>query len=121
MNSETYRCWAEIDQCALRHNADVVRKRVGPGVELLAVVKANGYGHGMLGVSRALVQDAHFFGVANLEEATFLRAEVSQPIIILGPALPAERSLIAKGGFIPSISTFAEAQDFNRVANRDTP
>jgi alanine racemase len=118
MNSKTYRCWAEIDQSALRHNAAVVRDRVGPGVELLAVVKANGYGHGMVGVAKALAQDAQFFGVANLEEAIILRRELSRPIIILGPALPVERSPIADGGFIPSISTFEEAQGFDRVAQR---
>ena len=118
MNSKTYRCWAEIDQSALRHNAAVVRHRLGPGVELLAVVKANGYGHGMVGVAKALSQDAQFFGVANLEEATILRREVSHPLIILGPALPAERSPIAEGGFIPSVSTFEEAMEFDRVAQR---
>jgi alanine racemase len=96
----------------------VVRDRLGPGVELLAVVKANGYGHGMVGVAKALARDAQFFGVANLEEATILRREVPHPIIILGPALPAERLLIAEGGFIPSISTFEEAQEFDRVAQR---
>jgi alanine racemase len=118
MNSKAYRCWAEIDQRALRHNAEVVRKRLGPDVELLAVVKANGYGHGMVSVAKALAQNAHFFGVANLEEATILRGEVAQPIIILGPALPAERSLIAEGGFIPSISSLEEALEFDRVAER---
>jgi alanine racemase len=119
MNSETTcRCWAEIDQDALRHNAQVVRDRLGLGVELLAVVKANGYGHGMVGVAKALAQDAQFFGVANLEEAITLRGEVSQPIIILGPALAGERPAIANGGFIPSISTFEEAQAFDRVAAR---
>ena len=90
--------------------------KLGSGVELLAVVKANGYGHGMVGVAKALAKEAQFFGVANLEEATTLRREVSHPIIILGPALPAERPPIAEGGFIPSISTFEEAQEFDRVA-----
>ena len=117
MNSETtYRCWAEIDQSALRHNAAVVRERIGADVELLAVVKANGYGHGMAGVAKALAQDAQLFGVANLEEAATLRKEVSQPIIILGPALPEERTPIAEGGFIPSVSTLDEVQAFDRVA-----
>lgn len=117
MNSEkTYRCWAEIDQDALRHNARVVRDRLGPGVELLAVVKANGYGHGLVGVAKALADEAQIFGVANLEEGTALRGEVSQPIIILGPALAAERSPIVQGGFIPSVSTFDEAQAFDRAA-----
>jgi alanine racemase len=116
MSSETYRCWAEIDQSALRHNAAMVRDRLGPGVELLAVVKANGYGHGMVGVAKALTKEAQFFGVANLEEATSLRKEVWQPIIILGPAVPEERAAIAEGGFIPSISTLAEAEEFDRAA-----
>jgi alanine racemase len=116
MNSKTYRCWAEIDQSALRHNATVVSERLEPDVQLLAIVKANAYGHGMVGVAKALAQVAQIFGVANLEEATILRRDVWHPIIILGPALPEERVPIADGGFIPSVSTFEEAQDFDRAA-----
>jgi alanine racemase len=116
MSSETYRCWAEVDQNALRHNAAVVCDRLGPGVELLAVVKANGYGHGIVGVAKALAKEAQFFGVANLEEATTLRREVWHPIIILGPALAEERVPIVEGGFIPSVSTLEEAQGFDRAA-----
>jgi alanine racemase len=117
MNSEKpYRCWAEIDQAALRHNAAFVRHRLGAPVQLIAVVKANAYGHGMVGVAKALVNDAQFFGVANLEEAQTLRKEVSQPIIILGPALPHERVPIAEEGFIPSVSTLEEARAFDRAA-----
>ncbi|PYJ08257.1 MAG: alanine racemase [Verrucomicrobia bacterium] len=116
MNSEVYRCWAEIDQNALRQNAAVVREKLGPSVEVLAVVKANAYGHGMVGVARALASEVQFFGVANLEEATILSREVSHPLIILGPALSEERGPIVEGGFIPSVSTFEEAQDFDRAA-----
>ena len=117
MNAETtYRCWAEIDRSALLHNAGVVRAQLGPDVELLAVVKANGYGHGMVGVAEALAKEAQIFGVANLEEATILRREVWHPIVILGPALPEERIPSVEGGFIPSVSSFEEAQDFDRVA-----
>lgn len=115
MNTRADRCWTEIDQSALRHNAKVVRERIG-SAELLAVVKANGYGHGMVGVAQALAEDAQLFGVANLEEATELRAALLHPIIILGPALPEERATIAERGFIPSISTIEEAQDFDRLA-----
>lgn len=117
MSSEaTYRCWAEIDRSALRHNAGVVREKLGPDVELLAVVKANAYGHGMVGVAEALAKEAQILGVANLEEAAILRREVWHPIVILGPALPEERVPIVEGGFIPSVSTFEEAQEFDRAA-----
>ena len=113
--NEAYRCWAEIDRSALRHNAKVVRDRIG-SAELLAVVKANAYGHGMVGVAQVLADDAHLFGVANLEEATTLRAALPHPIVILGSAVPQERSTIAERGFVPSVSTLEEAQDFDRLA-----
>jgi alanine racemase len=99
----------------LRHNAAVVRERIG-SAELLAVVKANGYGHGLVGAAQALADDAQLFGVANLEEAIQLRTVLAHPIVILGPALPEERSTIAERGFIPSISTFEEARGFDRFA-----
>jgi alanine racemase len=113
----THRCWAEIDRTALRHNAKIVRERVG-SAEMVAVVKANAYGHGLIGVAEALADEARLFGVANLEEALALRESFSHPIIILGPALPGERSTIAERGFIPTISALDEAEDFNRVAHR---
>ena len=50
---ETYRCWAEIDRSALHHNAKTVRERIG-SAEMLAVVKANAYGHGAVQCARIL-------------------------------------------------------------------
>jgi alanine racemase len=111
---ETYRCWAEIDRSALRHNAKVVRDRIG-SAEMLAVVKANAYGHGLLGVAQTLADDAQLFGIANLQEALSLREVVPHPIVILGPATPEERSIIAERGFIPTISSLEEAQVFDRL------
>lgn len=119
MTHETHRCWVEIDRSALRDNAAVVQARIGPG-RLLAVVKANAYGHGMLGVAEALANDAHLFGVANLEEAIALRAGVPHPVVILGPSTPEEQPEIAERGLIASISTFEEAQEFDHAA-RSSP
>ncbi len=111
---ETYRCWAEIDRAALRHNAKVVRDRIG-SAEMLAVVKANAYGHGLVGVAEALADDAQLFGVANLQEALTLRETLPHPIVILGPATPEERPVIAEHGFIPTISSLEEAEAFDRL------
>jgi alanine racemase len=116
VSTKSCRCWAEIDRSALRHNAALVRERIG-AAELLAVVKANAYGHGMVGVAQALANDAELFGVANLEEAITLRDALPHPIIILGPAIPEERPAIAERNFVPTISTFEEAEDFNRVGH----
>ncbi|HET7227292.1 MAG TPA: alanine racemase [Chthoniobacterales bacterium] len=116
MTNENHRCWAEIDRSALRRNVAFLREKFGPGVEFLAVVKANAYGHGMIDVARTIADQTNIFGVANLEEATALRGAVQHPIAILGPALPEERAAIADRAFIPSVSTVEEAEDFDRVA-----
>ncbi len=113
---EAERSWAEIELAALRHNAAVARARAGAGVALLAVVKANAYGHGLTATVRALAEQAQLFGVANLQEALAVRAVVPHPVIILGTALPAERSGIVQAGFIPSVSSYEEASEFGRYA-----
>jgi alanine racemase len=111
-----HRCWAEIDRSALSQNARVVRERIG-SAEMLAVVKANAYGHGLIGVAEALAPDAQLFGVANLEEALRLREKFAHPIVILGPAIPDERLTIVQRGFIPTISNFEEAEAFDRLGH----
>lgn len=113
--SQTHRCWAEIDRSALRHNAAVVRERIGKA-EMLAVVKANAYGHGLVAVAETLANEAQLFGVANLEEALALRdAGLPHPVIVLGPALAGERALIVERGFIPTLSSVEEAEAFDRL------
>src|ERR1043166_121419 len=109
--TEQYRCWVEIDRAALRHNAKVARERIGKA-EMLAVVKANAYGHGALGVAEALANDVQLFGVANLEEALALREKVQHPIITLSPTLPEERASVVEREIIPTISGFEEAEAF---------
>lgn len=74
---------AEIDLGALQHNLSEAR-RLAPGAKITAVIKADGYGHGMVQVAHALPRvDA--FGVARLEEAVALRAAgIAQRIVLLG-------------------------------------
>ena len=110
------RCWAEISLDALRHNAAVTRRLAGPDAALLAVIKANGYGHGLQAVAQALTDAAELFGVANLKEALEARAVVPHPLVIMGPALPSERAEIARHGFVPSISSADEARAFSQAA-----
>src|SRR5438067_10254338 len=112
--THNYRCWAEIDRDALRHNAKVARERIG-NAEMLAVVKANAYGHGLMGVAETLAEQVQLFGVANLEEAVALRERFHLPVVILGPSLPEELATIVERGFIPTISTFQEAEAFDRI------
>jgi len=84
--------WVEIDLEALRHNFLQVRHRVGPGAEILSVVKSDAYGHGMIPVAQELAAaGATFFGVSKCWEALELRsAGIQQPIIILSGIEPTD-------------------------------
>ena len=67
--------WAEISRSRLLHNYRYLRRLAGADAELLAVVKADAYGHGLAGCARALAAEgARWFGVTCVEEATALRA-----------------------------------------------
>ena len=81
--------WAEIDLDALVHNFKEIRKKVGPDVGVMAIVKAQGYGHGMVQVSRVLEKEGiNYFGVTSPSEAFLLRKEgIKSPILILGPTM----------------------------------
>ena len=111
------RCWAEVDLGALRGNLAAIRQHCSPGVALMAVVKANAYGHGVRSVVETLLEGAEMFGVANLAEARELKAQVSpRRIFILGPALPEERREIAESGFVPAVSGYEEAAAYSSFA-----
>jgi len=111
------RCWAEIDLGALRHNAAIVREQIGARPRIMAVVKANAYGHGMLEVARALAGITQFFGVACVSEARTLSAALPQArIALLAPALPHERGEIARSGYLPPVSSFEEAAAYDALA-----
>lgn len=99
-----------IDLAALRHNLARARA-AAPDSRILAAIKANGYGHGMLRVARALEQ-ADGFGVACLAEALQLReAGVRQPIVLLEGFFGAdELEAIARQHFIPAIHNTAQLE-----------
>ncbi len=80
------RTWAEINLDHLCHNYKVIRERVKDGAKIMAVVKADAYGHGDRYVSRTLEEcGADFFAVSNIEEALSLRKnEITKPILIFG-------------------------------------
>src|SRR5579864_2824521 len=90
---------AVIDTRALRHNLKVIRERAS-GARVMAVVKANAYGHGLVPTALALAE-ADAFAVARLEEGLALRAAgITQPIVLLEGVFTAEQLLeAARHGF----------------------
>jgi alanine racemase len=96
----------EIDTRALRHNISIVKTKLGNIAELMAVVKADAYGHGAVKVSEiASEEGVDYLGVALLEEAEEIRnAGIETPVVLLYPE-DFSRSLEAlKSGFIITVS-----------------
>ncbi len=111
---EDLRTWAEIDLGALRHNIDRIRSRLGPGVEILSVVKANAYGHGAMRVASELVAETGIFGVANLREASELGPSAQgRDLMLLSPCLPGERHDAVRRGHIVTVSSASEAEAYS--------
>jgi alanine racemase len=101
----------DVDLGALEHNLARIRERlIHSSASVMAVVKADGYGHGAVGVSRALEgAGVDWLGVALLEEgAEIRRAGVRLPILVLGTARPEKIALYARYGLTPTLSSLAE-------------
>lgn len=78
------RTYIGIDLDALNYNIDNIKKKIG-GAGLLAVIKADAYGHGAVQTARELESKCDFFGVACIEEAAeLLKAGIKTPLLILG-------------------------------------
>ena len=101
--------WVDVDLSALEHNLARIRGKIA-GAGVMAVVKADAYGHGAIGVSRALeAAGVDWLGVALLEEgAEIRRAGVELPILVLGTARPAKIALYARYRLTPTISSLSE-------------
>ena len=112
------RGWTELDPEAVRQNLAAVQACCGgEAPSVMAVVKADGYGHGAARLAAAVSGRVHSLGVACVAEAESLRAAGIQEMIhLLSPTLPDERERVIAGGFRPAISTKSEAQAFNEVA-----
>ncbi len=112
-----HRCWAEVDHAALRHNVQAVRQSIGEKSGIIAVVKADGYGHGASEVARTLSPFVEQFGVATLGEARAVHPAVpDKDLLVLSPCLPSEREAAVGEGFIPVVSSTAEAKAYARLA-----
>ncbi|MEX5216383.1 MAG: alanine racemase [Nitrospira sp.] len=105
---------ARIDLGNLLHNLFRTKQCVAEECEILAIVKANAYGHGAVPVTRALVQaGVRRFGVATLEEGVQLRdAGISHPIAVLGPIVPSEIPSLVAHRLIPVIYELSMAREF---------
>ncbi|MCF0146673.1 MAG: alanine racemase [Eubacterium sp.] len=111
------RSYAEVSLDAICHNLDEVKKLLTPDVKIMAVVKANAYGHGAVPVAKALESRADFFAVAMLEEAVELReAGITHPILILGYTSPSQYREMLAYDVRPCIYDYKTAEALGKTA-----
>jgi alanine racemase len=118
MLKQNHRAWVEIDLAAIKHNVRQLKRLLSTQTELMAIVKADGYGHGAVGVSQAALQaGASWLGVATIPEGIQLRnAGITTPIAILGATNGADEiGAIAEYRLQPTLCTPKQALVFHEV------
>ncbi len=115
---------ATIELGALAHNLDQVRRRLEPSCQIIAIVKADAYGHGASTIAKTLETLAIArFGVATLDEGIALRqAGIRSSILLMGALFPEQFSEVVAHNFTPVLYEQALAEEFaTHVAGRSAP
>jgi alanine racemase len=110
---------AIIDLGALRHNLREIRKVIGPGVGVCAVVKANAYGHGIVRVALELEREGvEFLGVNTTEEGLELReAGIAAPILVMGGVFAEAHRLVVGERLTPVVCRREDILAFARASS----
>ena len=114
------RTWAEVDLDAIAHNIKEIRKITNPNAKIMAVVKADAYGHGFLEVAKTLLENgADRLAVAVLQEGKQLRSRgVTVPILILGASGEEAVEDLINFDITPSVFTYEFAKALSYEAER---
>jgi alanine racemase len=112
--------WVEIDLKIMAGNVRAVKKALKPGGLFMAVVKADGYGHGAAAAAKtALAHGADCLGALTADEGAALRALLPKaPIHLLAPSLPEEAPLIIKNGLVPTADSLTFISALDRAAKK---
>lgn len=112
--------WAEIDLEAIDHNVRELRRITHPRARMIAVVKADGYGHGAVNVAKTvLAAGTDMLAVARIDEAIVLRqAGLDAPILVFSPTSPDFAANLIEHNLIQGVTGLAVAQQLDAVAQR---
>lgn len=111
------RVYAKIDISAIDKNISGVRSRIPQNTMIMAVIKADAYGHGAVVLASELQKKADWFGVSNVLEAVELRKSgITNPILILGYVAPAEYSDVVENDITIAMFNYADAEKLSDIA-----
>ena len=114
-----YRSWLEVSRKQIAENYRAVQSTVGPGVEVMPVVKADAYRHGAIEVSRILVAEgAQWLAVSSVHEGVELRqAGIKARILVMADFLSFERPALVEYDLTPVIHSLEDLAELDRLAN----
>ena len=112
--------WIEIDLDAVRHNFRSIRKKVGNGIKILAIVKADAYGHGAVEISKILSKNGvDLLGIADPEEGIELRENnINVPILLLNPILPEQTEEVLKHSLGITVHNLDAAKKISEITKK---
>ncbi len=114
---EYYRTYAEISLDSIEHNLSELKKKLKKDVLTLAIVKADAYGHGAVGVSKSIQDKVDYFGIAELMEAVELReAGVKKPILVLSYTSPYLYETLINNELTQTIFNYNDAVELSKAA-----
>lgn len=116
---EYLRTWCDVDLGAIRRNMQNIRVKAGEGIKVMAVIKADGYGHGSIPIGHHIEDITDYFGVASIDEAVELRVSgISKPILILGYNSPSLYEMNLLYDIDQTIYSIETAQAMSKTAVR---
>lgn len=116
---EYMRVYAEINLDHIRFNVKNIQRRIGDETKILAIIKADGYGHGSIPIAKFLSKEklVYGFGVSTVREAVVLRkAGIEEPILILGYVLPADFITVIDYSITTTVFQYETARMLSEVA-----
>ena len=120
---KTYsRVYAKIDLDAIAYNMEQMKQNIRPETKVMAVIKADGYGHGAVQIAEMMERWNYIWGfaVATLDEAVVLRTEgIQKPILVLGCVFPDRYMEMLKHEIRMNIYTEEMAESISRMAARE--
>lgn len=120
---KTYsRVFARIDLDAIAYNMEQMKKNIDPCTKIMAVIKADGYGHGAVQIAEMLEPIEYIWGfaVATLDEAIILRTEgIQKPILVLGCVFPDQYMEMLKHDIRMNVYTEEMAESISQMAARE--
>lgn len=119
-NNMKSRTWAEVDLEALKNNFKEIRRITNPDAKIMSIVKADAYGHGVVEVTKALIQSGtDYLAVACVDEGVQLRSTgIELPILILGAAAETEFETLIEHSLIPAVFSYETAHKLSETAEK---